>query len=144
MLDVVQVLKRARMNVAGGWAEPFCKDRQGRMCFFDSEEVFTFSVAGALAAAGGSPEAWALIDRLADPLGARAEELTLRYNRTKTDVDGRVAIEAIAACSTQSWRGLDGWLERPDRSLADVVKLFDRAILKAKTEPNFTRETAPQ
>ena len=94
------VLRRARELVAGGWHEPMSLDAAGHICAADDEGISRFSVVDALAVAAQGDV----------PLAMRAEDELARQLR-------------VAGVSAHLTR----WLEAPERTQAEVLRLFARA-----------------
>lgn len=99
--------RRARETLAGGWSEPFSTDTDGKICSPHAEMVAKYSVMDAVALAAST---------IADPVWM---EQRLMY------------LAGFGDCAYERWHA---WLEAPERKLADVLALFDRAILRAKFE----------
>lgn len=135
-MTLFEVLAKARACLQGGWTEPFCLTRQGRICGHNDEGVHLFSVSGAVACYATSEQhdqALDLLEVLVDPGYAAANLATLRYNRTRLAVDAYAARAAWAMISSREIFGLASWLEKEGRKLEEVIRLFDRAIAKVRT-----------
>lgn len=97
--------RRARELLAGGWSEPLSLDTQGKICSLNSEGIQRFCVNDALEHAAST---------IADP----------------TWMEQRLMV--LLGFGEWGYVRWHAWLEAPERTLADVLALFDRAILRAK------------
>ncbi|MFZ5440507.1 MAG: DUF6197 family protein [Myxococcota bacterium] len=104
-MKVHEVLDRARELVAHGWHEPFSLDAQGKLCSSDAEGIAKFCMVDALLVAARG-------DVLEE---SRAEEALTRQLQL---------LERDAA--------LFAWLEAPERTHAEVLKLLARAEAHAR------------
>ncbi len=105
MTHLEKALKEARAMVASGWHEPFSLGTDGKLCTAHDEMIARYCTHDALHLAAVS---------IADPLWM--EQLLCKLLGL-----GEWGFPEFAA-----------WLEAPERKQADVLHLFDRAILRAK------------
>lgn len=100
MRTTSEVLQRARALVAGGWHEPLSLDAQGRICTADDEGISRFCLADALQVAA------------AGDVGA--------YMRAEDIIERQLA--------SSGWtEPVYRWLELPERTHAEVLRLLQRA-----------------
>jgi hypothetical protein len=131
------ILKKARELVAGGWAGPedfggMCRDSNGKPCGEWDEGVAQFSVLGAIRLAGkndmhGRVAAWRTLDQVVDFVGWSLEEF---FAGSWQDNLQR-ALELTNALLTKGPHTED-WLSNPKRTLPEVLRMFDKAIARAK------------
>lgn len=144
-MSVVAVLRGARLLLSPGVA-PIdglnrCCDRNAWPCEWKSEEVVLFSVEGALKAAGCSTpdavlEAWSVLEQVHAPMTFAADELLMGLPWKCGEVDPsddqvRTYVQLVRAAAAAKETDLDFWLQRPNRRLPEVLKLFDLAISRA-------------
>ena len=137
-MSLAGTLRDARADVAGGWTEPFCLDSEGRVCPANSEGVRTFSVEESVRLHASNSAEWVaaleLLETLACPATAALNQIAenmaagIETNLVTNDV------AAISAAAISAPSSLAEWLERPGRPLSQVLKLFDLALLRAKTK----------
>jgi hypothetical protein len=142
-VSVLEALKKARHQVAGGWSEPFCRDSHGVVCAADSEGVATFDVHSALALYATGDELWDAVELLtfvALPAAASFHQAATTFLASGLEEDALAAVHAAGApgAGTQ----LPAWLERPGRKLEHVLKAFDLAILRASASSTNRRGAA--
>lgn len=128
-------LKKAASLLAGGWAEPpFLQMLDGAMsdgsaCRYDDEGIHRFTPRGALRAAGADDSevlaAWELLDAVACP--TFHAEITYALSPTPDPAISRQLM--IAALGKPM--GFDDWISRPNRTLEDLLHVFDFAVLRA-------------
>jgi hypothetical protein len=119
-MTLVQGLKRARALIAGGWSEPFSLDARGVQVPFDAEEVAKFTVVDALCVAQVLPEGWVALEDVARPAHAYFRELT-----------HAAWLRTAARAALVEGADLQQWIQTPGRKLAEVLRIFDVAILRA-------------
>ena len=130
-------LARARALLADGWSEPHCLNGSGRTCAPESEDAKTFSVFHAIeiyAVGIEVHEPVELLESIACPATRAFDRLSNEVAAGRTDPFPRGTVEAIAAAAGAGPESLPAWLERPGRSLSQVLRLFDLALLRAKTQ----------
>lgn len=139
-MTVAGCLIRARQLLAGGWTRGswarLCEDVAGHACEPTAEMVRLFTVEGALKVSGTEAEvllAWDVLSEVHAPLLYSADQLLgmlpISVEASKNQV--RNWLQLIAASRAANEIELDPWLERPQRQLAEVLKLFDLAISRA-------------
>lgn len=145
-------LKRARQLVAGGWNEPFCLGRgiglwdldlrpenpthpflshqtDKLVVNWDDESVHTFSVAGALQAAGAWPEGWDLLESVISPATCALRDFLQSVK--KGELSKEQARHIVQLCKAGVGEPhLQQWLQEQGRTLDQVLKIFNTAILR--------------
>lgn len=134
-MSVSSCLKSASRLLAGGWSPPpFPQlldgaDADGSACPCTSEEIFSFTPRGALRAAaanqGELSAAWDMVEAVACPL-FQAE---MSYALTPSPEPGISRQLMLAALGKPM--GFDDWISRPNRTLEDLLHVFDFAVLRA-------------
>lgn len=100
MRTTSEVLRRARELLAGGWHEPLSLDAQGHICTADDEGLSRLCLADALQVAS------------AGDVGA--------YMRAEDAIERQLA--------SMGWtEPVYRWLELPERTQAEVLRLLQRA-----------------
>lgn len=144
------VLRTARGLIAGGtfvspsenpppWADGLSKS--GRWCFYDDPEISCFTTAGAMVATkamihkAGMPTesvqvAWRLLRRTFDPIGTEIEEI--HFGSLAVKLWAR--LKSLTQAQPEAKPSIEDWLEAPERTLSEVLRAFDKAILRAKGE----------
>lgn len=151
-MSLVDLLKRARGLVAGGWREPFCFDSQGVICAPYDEGVTTFDVLSALELAaaelgtGNVFDAVAELERAALPA---AGQLARAFERLEAQLVRSVAMTPEAAAHLEQVAAQPGadlclftWLSADDRRLDQVLAAFDTAITRAQTAARSSKGAA--
>lgn len=125
-------LATARETVAGGWSEPMPRSADGRWVSAYSEDALHFDVDSALHLAAETHneylQARALLEAIVNP-ATSALDAACWLPDDVTDA----AAKAIATQAAAEAGSLAAWLERPGRPLAHVLKLFDFALMNART-----------
>lgn len=129
-MSVHATLKAARDLLRTGWAEPFSLDERGAAgaSRYTAEQT---SVADALAWVTAKEEkfvgAWAALERVACPHRTALDTcLTAPLTAAKLDA---------ARYFAKRYDGdLQQWLELPGRTLGEVLKLFDSALVRTLRE----------
>ena len=130
------VLGKARQLVAGGWAEPWSKDADGRMCGIDDEGLADYCLEDALRAAvgvgGRVGPAWVALEDLVAPASAALDRIATAFVERGVEprMDDLRRVVAAAVLET----GLDDWLLAPGRTRRDVVLLLGRAAARARAK----------
>lgn len=103
-MTVYDVVKRARGLLAHGWSVAVTLDGNGRICSPHAEEATRFAMLDAIEAASAG------------------------------DVDARIAAEALLTLLAEPHTGrpLYEWELKHGRTHAEVVALFDRAVVRAR------------
>jgi hypothetical protein len=149
-MSVLNVLCGARHLLVAGLAPQHplmkCCDRLARPVEWNAEEVVLFSVDGALKAASfATPdlvlEAWSVLEQVHAPVTFAADELLSQLPRAEdgkgvdiaklTDDQVHTYVQLVRAAAAAKETNLDFWLQRPNRRLPEVIKLFDLAISRA-------------
>lgn len=134
-MSVANCLKSASRLLAGGWAKPPFpqlfdgNDRDGSACPCDSEEIYSFTPRGALRAAATNQAeldaAWDMVEAVACPL-FHAEMTHALSPAPELDISRQLMIAALGKPM-----GFDDWAARPNRTLNDLLHVFDFAVLRA-------------
>lgn len=130
-------LLSARRLLKGGWVgpamEPWCRTRTGNMCMEDCEGLALFSVHGALLAAGAWPEGWRLLESLVAPATLDVDQLCADV-AAGTATPERIRHLQLLCKEASKEVDLQAWLMKPERTLDDVLRVFDRAVLRSARE----------
>jgi hypothetical protein len=157
MTVVLEVLSRAQRLLAGdavhgpGWTGPehvmgYCRRRWGtsaaglpitEVCDWSDEAVVQFSVEGALRAAAHNDAAllwgaWELLRSIVAPSVVASETFvrTLPPLTQESWPQWRLWVTLCNVATKQL--DLEDWLRAPNRTLMEVLRAFDAAVLKAK------------
>lgn len=118
-------LKKARALVAGGWSEPYSTNNRGDFCLPTSEGVRNFSVDDAICLHCPNPSAaLELLQAQVSPMLTRGEKLLVEQGIA-------AAWPSLLASARAGESYLWNWLRAPGRQLLEVLRVFDKAILKA-------------
>lgn len=134
-MSVSACLKSASRLLAGGWARPpFPQlldgaDRDGSACPVDSEEIYSFTPRGALRAAAGNQReldaAWDMIEAVACPL-FHAEMSYALTPSPEPEISRQLMLAALGKPM-----GFDDWAARSNRTLKELLHVFDFAVLRS-------------
>lgn len=157
MKTLFEVLSRAQRLLAGdavhgpGWTGPehvmgYCRRRWGtsasglpitEVCDWSDEGVVQFSVEGAIRAAAQNQNelvqvAWELIRSIVAPSVVASESFarTLPPLTEQSWPQWKIWVTLCNVAAKQL--DLDEWLRVPTRTLRDVLRAFDAAVLKTK------------
>lgn len=142
-MSLVKLLKAARHLVRSSWAPEAlhhgaCLTCNGNPCDYAAEYAESFSVVGAIACMAGerypldSPrtdEALRALERIACPMYVANEE---RRDPPLEQMTPEQLREALTAMKLAGDGPLSAWLEAPDRTLLEVISVFDRAIQRER------------
>lgn len=135
-MSVVTVLKKARRLLTAGLAPQDCLMRcateKGTPCNWRDEGVAFFSVHGALAAASGGVEAeclaaWDILEWVTVP--SRAALNAFRFSNPPHDAEYKALPELCRSGGAQ--QEILEWSTDPRRTVEQVLRAFDLAILRA-------------
>lgn len=136
-MSALEVLRRARALLERGWSEPMSQV-DGRWCFAPYPGQTRWCVGDALRvsaeAQGELLEAHELLDQVHHPTLVALEELGLRMPKEPAAITTemlRSYLQLVRAAELAKETDLDFWLRRPWRQVADVLRIFDLAILRA-------------
>lgn len=133
---IAATLRKARELIAAGWSEPFPRDKDGRACCSMDDGLHTIDVDSAIRLAAPNDtvaeQVLELLEDVACPRLAALDRAAVAIDAGAEFTDAEVA--AIAAAAEPEWEGLFAWLEHPGRPLTHVLKLFDKALLRAKAQ----------
>jgi hypothetical protein len=110
----LDILRAARALIAapGGWTQgAHARHRPDGVCGIDHPEAVAFDIGGALCRVSGAP------------------------GRPYTGADLAALDEAEAALIITCGGSLRGWNDRPERTQAEAVALFDTTITRLETTP---------
>lgn len=144
-MTVVDVLKAARRALLGGWIGPGSApfsfdggvDSQGRPVHWNDEGIFKFTVHGAICSAARGDEqlvraVWDELERIVSPIW-RAQSRAKLPEKTAPKAEW----QAYFALQLQPSGLLDvEWFEAEGRTIAEVSRAFERAIISAKGRTN--------
>jgi hypothetical protein len=128
-VTLVHAMKRARELVASGWSEPFSAETSGAWCTRSAEGIARYCVVDALITTGAYPDGWELLEAVVAPSHAELEHLVATVSAENATPE--VLRRFVQLCRAAALElDLQRWLELPNRRPAEVLRVFDVAILK--------------
>lgn len=128
-------LKKARALIEScGWVgperEPMCATSDGSVCFEGDEAVASFSVSGALLTADCYPAGWEALEAVIAPAISAWQRFRAKSEPTPAELRQFVRLSRAATLEEP----LHVWLQRPQRTTHEILRLFVRAIERSKKE----------
>lgn len=135
-MSLTRCLLHARSLVASGWCEPLPRRADGTLTHAHDEAAKTFDVSSAIRMTSQGIEeylqAHELLESIVCPNRAALDRLALQVSQDWPELTSE-DVAAVARFADRDCESLAAWLQRPGRPLEHVLKMFDTALLRAKT-----------